>query len=76
LTVNATEFSFVTLFSVSGNDTSFLLKNRMIPPGGYRIPVYQTENGTITQKQLNLKIEPTYSSYTYNAWFYPVSVKE
>ncbi len=76
LTVNATEFSFVTLFSVSGNDTSFLLKNQMISPGGDGIPVYQTESGRINQKQLYLKIEPTYSSYTYSAWFFPVSVKE
>lgn len=76
LTVNATEFSFVTLFSVSGNDTSFLLKKRMILPGGYRIPVFQAGPEIITQKQLKLKIEPTYSSYTYNAWFFPVSVKE
>ncbi len=76
LTVNATEFSFVTLFSVSGTDTSFLLKKRMVSPGGYRIPVFQIESGRVTQNQLNLKIEPTYSSYTYNAWFFPVSIIE
>jgi hypothetical protein len=76
LTVNATEFSFVTLFSVSGSDTSFLLKRRMITPGGCRFPVFQMESGKITRNQLTLKIEPTYSSYTYNAWFFPVSVNE
>lgn len=75
LTVNATEFSFVSLFSVSGSDTLFFLKKRMINPGACSVPVYETDTKKIGQKQLNLKIEPTYSSYTYNAWFFPVSVK-
>lgn len=75
LTVNATEFSFVSLFSVSGKDTLFFLKKKMVVPGGCSVPVFETETTKIGQKQLTLKIEPTYSSYTYNAWYYPVNVK-
>lgn len=72
LTVNATEFSFVSLFSVQGSDTTFFLKKRMVFPGSCRISVFEKESQKIGQNQLTLKIEPTYSSYTYNAWYFPI----
>lgn len=73
LTVNATEFSFVSLFSVSGLDTLFFLNRRMVFPGNSSLPVFDTETKKVGQNKLTLKIEPTYSSYTYNAWYYPIS---
>ncbi|NLD98929.1 MAG: hypothetical protein GX640_03570 [Fibrobacter sp.] len=71
LTLNASEFSFLSLFSTHGTDTTFYVKKRRIYPGGCTVSVSDKES-KIDLNTLMLKIEPTYSSYTYNAWFYPV----
>jgi hypothetical protein len=71
LTLNATEFSFVSLFSTNGTDSTFFVKKRRIYPGSCTFSVLDPEL-KIDQTRLTLKIEPTYSSYTYNAWYYKV----
>ena len=74
LTIQPTEHSFISLFSLANNDTLFFLKRRMVHPGKSSIivpdPYSKTQSKTFT-----LKIEPTYSSYTYNAWYYPVTLQ-
>jgi len=73
LTVKATEFSFVSLLSVSGKDTVYYCKRRMIMPPSDMFSITDT-SGFAKVPSLILKIEPTYSSYTYNAWYYPLKI--
>jgi hypothetical protein len=71
LTVKATEYSFTSLFEIINGDTSFYVKRHRIAPGSANLPV--NGNGTnLLQRKLKMKLEPTYSSFTYNAWFFPV----
>jgi hypothetical protein len=73
LTVKSTEFSFVSLLSLIGKDTVYYCKRRMIVPPTDMIQ-YIDQEKKIGNHPLILKIEPTYSSYTYNSWTYPLSV--
>ncbi|HON11843.1 MAG TPA: NHL repeat-containing protein [Chitinispirillaceae bacterium] len=73
LTIKATEYSFVSLFSLNGADTVYYMIRRMTLPPVFTLPVL-TEKKLVPGNQVILKIEPTYSSYTYNAWFYPVTI--
>jgi outer membrane protein assembly factor BamB len=75
LTIKATEYSFVSLFSYKDTDTLFFLKRQMITPGSSVVSISDIES-KIDQSSLFLKIEPTYSSYTYNAWYFPVKVEK
>jgi len=80
LSLDATEYSFVSLFTVAGRDTAFFLRRRRARPGGCRIPV----DGAclnLPAGALTLRLEPTYSSYTYSVWdfalpFAPVPAEE
>lgn len=73
LTVAATEYSFCSLFSASGTDTTFYLKRRRIDPYSARVSLHKKGND-FGEKELKLRLEPTYSSYTYYAWYYPVKL--
>lgn len=75
LTLNATEFSFVSLFSTSDEDTTFFINKRFIVPGTHQVSFFD-KYLKLKNNHLTLKIEPTYSSYTYNAWYYPVTVND
>lgn len=73
LTVNSSEYSFVSLISLIGKDTAFYCKQRMVFPGSDVITI--TDSGKkIKNHPLMVKIEPTYSSYTYNFWMYPIKI--
>ena len=71
LTVTATEYSFLGLFSAQGKDTCFYLQKRRIPPGTTSIQV-DARGTDLFRPSLNIKLEPTYSSYTYYSWIFPV----
>ena len=74
LEVNATEYSYASLFSVFDGDTNYYIQRRRIPPSFARL--YVNDKGrNLTEENIILRLEPTYSSYTYNAWFYPLPVK-
>ncbi len=73
LTVKSTEYSFVSLLSISGKDTIFYLKRRMIVPPVDKIAITDT-TGFGKSPEFIIKMEPTYSSFTYNAWFYPLTI--
>jgi hypothetical protein len=75
LTVKSTEFSFVSLLSLIGKDTVYYCKRRMIVPPTDMIQIMDQEK-KIRNHPLILKIEPTYSSYTYDSWTYPLSVSK
>jgi sugar lactone lactonase YvrE len=74
LTLNLTEYSFVSFFKPNGPDTSWVLSKRMVFPGGGSIDFCDTKNIIRPGSVMLLKIEPTYSSYQYNSWTYLVSV--
>ncbi len=65
-----TEYSYVTVFSLADGDTTTLLKKRMIHPGpqSASFPVGKIPPG----RKYIVRIEPTYSSYTYYKWEYAV----
>jgi hypothetical protein len=72
LSIKTTEFSLITLFSAVAKDTVFYFKRYWVPCGPKQIS-FESKNG-IREQGLNLKIEPTYSSYTYSSWLYPMTV--
>lgn len=71
--VDATEYSFLSCFFVNKKDTSFLTKRLMVHPGKQSFTL-QSALKDLTGKTGVLKIEPTYSSYTYNSWTYTFTV--
>jgi hypothetical protein len=64
LATELTEYSYLSLFHISGADTIFYLKKRMVCPGKKATMVPVTESRY--QPGWILRVEPTYSSYTYN----------
>ena len=73
LSLNLTEYSYVSLFRIVGADTVFALKRRFFHPGGTAILFQDAAKCVGTGSNLLLRIEPTYSSFTYLKWEYPVS---
>ena len=74
LTLDLTEYSFISFFKLNGPDTSWVFSKRFTPPGGASIDFYDTGNSIGPGTALLLKTEPTYSSYLYNSWVYPVAL--
>ena len=72
LPITLTDHSNLTLFSVSGKDTITYFKRQRATCGRSVFTFILRENQRISPTGLSLKIEPTYSSFTYNAWYYPV----
>jgi len=74
LDVLATEYSYVSLFTANGTDTTYYLKRRMMYPGRADMVLSESQSEKIKGKNnVMLKIEPTYSSRSFYAWFYPIS---
>jgi sugar lactone lactonase YvrE len=76
LDLYVTEYSYVSLFRVEQEDTLYYMKRRMARAGqstlafgpGKRDPL-------VVGKEVILRVEPTYSSYTYYRWDFPMSVE-
>ena len=66
--IGATEYSYISIFRAQKADTTFLLRRFFIHPGS-ATAAFSDKSGN---GQLMLKIEPTYSSYTYYAWYFPM----
>ncbi len=75
LTVNATEYSFLSLFSVNGSDTCRYIKRMRLFPGRTTVSIRNRDMG-LNINNITLRLEPTYSSYTYYLWDYPISVRK
>lgn len=76
LTVKATEYSFLSLFTKNAADTVYYLKRYMAFPGSSIVRIRDREPAASGKNDFTLKIEPTYSSYTYNKWFYQIKKNE
>ena len=74
LTLNVTEYSFISLFETAGRDTSWLISKRLVFPGGASINFSDVKKRVFPGASMVLKTEPTYSSYLYNSWIYPMSL--
>jgi DNA-binding beta-propeller fold protein YncE len=74
LNVNVTEYSFISLFETAGRDTSWLISKRLVFPGGASINFSDVKKTVFPSASMVLKTEPTYSSYLYNSWTYPMSL--
>jgi hypothetical protein len=73
LHMHLTDHSFVSLFKTQGKDTITLIGKRLIAAG--------QSLTSLTQQRLEptarylLRVEPTYSSYTFYHWDYPLTVQ-
>jgi hypothetical protein len=75
LSLTLTECSFVSLYSAAAKDTSWLLKRLMAFAGKPSLPI-SDEKQLLAKGKLFLRVEPTYSSYSYYKWDYPVTVEK
>lgn len=67
------EYSLVSVFSAQ-RDTVWLVKKLMVNAGTATVPIIDI-NATISSgRSLVLRVEPTYSSYLYYKWDYPLNV--
>lgn len=74
LRADLTDYGFLSLFTTHGSDTVFFLRKRVMAPGGDTIR-FKDRKGLLGS-QATLRLEPTYSSYTYEHWLYPVRVQK
>jgi sugar lactone lactonase YvrE len=74
LSLAVTEQSYVSLYRAMKKDTAWVLRQRMVPAGKPVLPFSDQMNIVAQNRNLVLRIEPTYSSYTYNKWDFPVKV--
>jgi hypothetical protein len=74
LSLTLTEAGYVSLYSAMAKDTTWVFHRRMTFSGKSVLPFAddtQRLNGT---GPMTVRIEPTYSSYTYYKWDYPIEV--
>jgi DNA-binding beta-propeller fold protein YncE len=75
ISLRLTEYGFVSLLCPSGSDTTFYVRKRMVYPGKQQV-MFRAPAATSPGQcaSLLLRVEPTYSSYTYYHWDYPLNV--
>ncbi|MBN1130810.1 MAG: hypothetical protein JXA71_17610 [Chitinispirillaceae bacterium] len=72
--IKATEYSMATLFSAVGGDTVTYFKRKWVPCDSAAI-IFSVKNGKmIRENGLTIRIEPSYSSFSYNEWCSPIKV--
>jgi hypothetical protein len=75
VSVDVTEHSYVSVYHTTGSDTTYCIRRKMVYPGGRHFDLPACGKTPFTRGQkLTLRIEPTYSSYTYNHWNRPAVV--
>jgi hypothetical protein len=73
LSLTLPEYSYASLFTV-GKDTSWVFNRWMAFAGKAVLPFEDRKKIIIQGKQLFLRIEPTYSSFTYTKTDYPITI--
>lgn len=71
-----TEHSFVSLFLPQKKDTLFLLKQQFINPGSSSTTIPALNETQLSHESVILRIEPTYSSYSYRFWDFPLKMEK
>jgi hypothetical protein len=74
IVIRTTEYSMATLFSAINGDTVTYFKRKWVPCDSAVINFSIIEKKQIREQGLTLKIEPSYSSYSYNEWCQPIKV--
>ncbi len=74
LNTDLTEYSYINLFCVNGTDTTKILGKYFIFAGSNSLSFNNKKNVDMSKCKLILRIEPTYSSYTYYHWDYPIKL--
>jgi DNA-binding beta-propeller fold protein YncE len=75
LSLTLTEYSFVSLYSAAEKDTSWLFRRWMAVAGRPSFP-FSDEKQLLAKGRVFLRVEPTYSSYSFYKWDYPVTVEK
>ncbi len=70
-----TEYSYISLFQVLGVDTTTILKKKVAPYGKNDILFKYEKINNLKEGKLIFRIEPTYSSFTYYHWDYPILIQ-
>ena len=73
LSLALTEYSFISVF-VTQRDTSWLVKSLMAYPPAAIVPLVDAGAAIASGKTVVLRVEPTYSSYTYFKQEFPLSI--
>jgi hypothetical protein len=74
LKIKATEYSLATLFSAVNADTATYFKSKWVASDSAVINFSVKDKRGLREQGLILKIEPSYSSFSYNEWFTPIKV--
>lgn len=69
-----TGYSFVSLFYVKDQDTTTFLKSLFLTPGLHSRSIKTPELNTFKDGIFIFRLEPTYSSYTYEKWDYSIKL--
>ncbi len=75
ITSKTTAFSFASLMYVTARDTITLLKKRFVAPGDRVLSFAHKTISPTASGTFLFRIEPTYSSYTYYHWDYPITMR-
>jgi hypothetical protein len=76
LSLVLTEYSFVSLFSVVAKDTLWLFTHRFAPAGKSDLAFQAPGHMPRLRPDCVLRIEPTYSSYSYTKLDFPLQCKQ
>lgn len=75
LKAHLTEYSYMSLFSAKQQDTIYLMRQQFVKPGASTQSIKLPQHYESSLKTFVLRIEPTYSSYTYRFWDYPATIE-
>lgn len=76
LHTNLTAFSYAALFKAENADTLYYITKRRIPSGKAESPISIRRGKALRPgARLTLRLKPTYSSYTYYHWDYPITAR-
>jgi len=75
LSLTLTEYSFVSVYSPAA-DTVWMVRKLMANPGASTVPIVDVNGLMSGGKPVFLRVEPTYSSYTYFKQEYPITVNK
>lgn len=71
---DVSEYSYMSLLYVKGTDTAAIQSKRFIMPGERFFPFTSDSVRSLQGGEYVFRIEPTYSSYTYYHWDYPITL--
>jgi hypothetical protein len=73
LSLALTEYSYVSLFAPAKKDTQWVLRRWMVAEGRPELPFEDGKRILAGSRQCFLRIEPTYSSFSYNKLEFPIN---